>query len=182
MSTDERSMADDVMNSFGNVAKIYEETSFLLKDFSDEMMRLGFIRLRSDSGIETETSRSIDRPKEWHVKYASLSFKPEGQDSNEPYVCITAIFCGYNSEAVTPYLVAGFVNMEWQYYNFYNAYLDDKATFNRNDRKLIRLNRGKGYICAIAQPLLSVGNTEDVESLARDVVKCWRDEVKKAES
>lgn len=181
MSTDERSMADDVKYSFGNVAKIYEETSFLLKDFSDEMMRLGFVRLRSDSGIGTETSRSIDRPKEWHVRYASLSFKPEGQDRNEPYVCITAIFCGYESEPITPYLVAGFVNVVWQYYNFYNAYLDAKETFDGNDGKPIRLSRGDGYVYAIAQPLLNVSNTEDVKRLAQDAVKCWEEEAGNAD-
>jgi len=179
MSTDKRDMTDDVMNSFGNVAKIYEETSFLLKDFSDEMMQLGFVRLRSDSGIGTETSRNIGMPKKWHVRYASLSFKPKGQDSNEPYVCITAIFCDYEGEPIMPYLIAGFVNLEWQYYNFYNAYLDAKETFEGKDGKLIRLDRGDGY--AIAQPLLQVGNTECVKNLANNIVKYWEEKIGKLE-
>jgi len=180
MSTGGQGMASDVMNSFGNVAKIYEETSFLLKDFSDEMMRLGFVRLRSDSGIETETSRGIDNPKMWHVRYASLPFKPKGQDSDEPYVCITAIFCDFEGEPTMPYLVAGVTALKCKTWNFYNAYLDAKETFEGNDGKPLRLDWGGG-VCAIGHPLLNVSNTEDVKKLAQDVKKCWEDEVGKAE-
>lgn len=184
MSSDEQNMADDVMNSFGNVAKIYEETSFLLKDFSDEMIRLGFVRMNSGSGVGTDTSKSIDNPRLWHVRYASLDFKPKGQDGHDPYTSITAIFCDYHSEPIVPYLIAGFVkmagsDMQWQYYNFYNAYLDAKETFEGKDGKLIRLDRGDGY--AIAQPLLQVGNTECVKNLANNIVKYWEEKIGKLE-
>jgi len=179
MSTDGQGMANDVMNSFGNVAKIYEETSFLLSDFSDEMSRLGFVRMNPGSSIGTETSKSIGSPRHWHVRYASLSFKPEGQDSDEPSVCITVIFCDYVGEPIMPYLIAGFVNLEWHYYNFNNAYLDAKERFEGNDGKWTELDKGNGY--AIAQPLLQVGSVEDVKKLAQDVVKCWKEKVGKAE-
>jgi len=181
MSTDGRDMVDDVMNSFGNVAKIYEETLFLLKDFSDEMMQLGFVRLRRDSDIETKISRSIDMPKGWQVKYASWSFKPEGRDGNEPYVCVAAIFCDHEGEPIKPCLVAGFTDLVWEYYNFYDAYLDEKEIFDGDNGKLRRLSRGDGYVCAIAQPLLQIGNTEYVKKLAQDIVKHWKEKAGKAE-
>ena len=177
MTSNDQDMTDNVKNSFDNVAKIYEETSFLLKDFSKEITGLGFDKEMPNDGIGTHGSTSIDYPKQWPVRYASLFFMPKDQVDKKRYVCITAIFYDDSGELITPCLVTGVIKtsqeylvLKQKYGVLYDGYLKDKDKFEGKDGKFVELD-GKGSV--IAQPLLQINSAEEVKNLAQRMVDCW---------
>ena len=191
MTSNDQDMTDDGKNSFGIVAKIYEETSFLLKSFREELKKLDFVREENlDDGIGIEGSKSIREPEKWLPRYASWFFKRKGQNNKKRYVWITAIFCDEDGEPITPCLVTGVIETSQEYSGLerkkygilYHGYLNAKDKFDDKDREFVELDTeldGKGGKkvsvkgSVIAQPLLQINSAGEVKNLAQRMVDCW---------
>ena len=75
-------MEENIVNAFECVAKMYEETSFLLKDFSEFFYSKNFISLTSNSMGSTMISKDLNQPRYWLPRYAAMFFKPKSQKEN----------------------------------------------------------------------------------------------------
>ncbi len=189
MNSTDKGKTENIVNLFDVAIKIYQETSFLLKDFSDLLKAKKF---KGPSGNAIEMyggfSRSLNWSNHWLVRCASLSFKPKVKAPDNRVIEITVVFCTDQKED-EPRLVVGALDTDgnpgWLYYACYN--IDDNYQYHREgkefkycpthediDEKMTNFvykpdNKIRG--CFFTVPLLSVKGYEDVEKLSERAVK-----------
>jgi hypothetical protein len=131
-------MKQDIINSFDNIAKFYEETSFLLKDFSEAITNHQFISISGNSIGTTYVSKAINSPRYWLTRYAALFFKPNNQEDNSPLLSVTVGFYDLEPKAVEPYVILGIVKgmdhperkKGWQYWWLFSPFFNDEKAFD----------------------------------------------------
>lgn len=161
----------NVVNAFRNVIKVYEETSFLLKSFADVLASRGMIRESTGRGIVTNTSKSIDQPKQWLPLHAGWNFWPKGQKENFPNITVMVVFCS-DDEDVQPYLVVGVVEKQYIAGLYHQLYKPERKQFTDPKDGIAELP-GEGIFKTI--PLLQVSDEKAVEELAEWVVGRWEE-------
>ena len=190
-----------IKNSFDIVARVYEESSFLLKDLAEELEKMGFEKLQGNE-IGTETSRLIDKWKKWLPRYASFFFKSKDELDSKRLLSITAIYFDIDLKVVKPYFIIGVSEMfdggKWDYWwmdaAFFNR--DDMFRYYGKDNEALCIEsprqnwqskedewgfkvpneRSTSYPKAgklFAIPLLEINNIEDIKKLACRGSKLW---------
>jgi len=196
-------MNPNIINSFENIAKIYEETSYLLKDFSEAITKHKFVSISGNSIGTTYVSKSIDSPRYWLTRYAALFFKPKNQKDNSPLLSVTIGFYDLEPKATEPFLILGVVEemnhpkKDWQYWWLFTPFLNEENAFDYSiakGEKKIKLNipamdgeivdfrcrySNESYHwprkgSMFAVPLLSVKDHNQVEVLSQKVLNLWR--------
>ena len=176
----------NVTNAFGVITKIYEETAFLLKDFS-AILNLNDLKFHCVNPNFIEVyyghSKGLDSPHRWLARNAELRFKPNKQTDYKKLISVTVSFRSFSSLEKTsePYLIIGVLeNMEgsgWLYAAYHNE--DDDYEHNPpkdqwKDEEMIEFTfrkdkKGRFFV----KPLLQIKNTEEVKRLAGKIVECW---------
>lgn len=126
------SNATNVKTSFDNIVKVYEESSFLLKDLVTEIeeknSEKGF-RQKKGNEIGSYISKHLGNPKYWFARYATLFFEAIGSK----YSLSATIIYFHDLESFKPCLIMGVVkNIDGNTKN-YNWWMDD-VFFNRNSK------------------------------------------------
>jgi len=195
-------MKKDIINSFGNVARIYEETSYLFKDFSAIISGKNFKNITGNSIGTTSVSKALDASGYWLTRYAALFFKPIDQEANDPLLSVTVGFYNDELEAVEPYLALGVVKgmdhvrKSWQYWWLYSPFINEGNNFeyfsetSGDEQKTNAPSMNEEIIrfkCTFddssytwpkegwffAVPLLDVRDAKDVERLSRKIIELW---------
>jgi len=197
-------MKNNVINAFDCVSKIYEETSFMLKDFTEIISNHKYELITGENTIGY-VSKKIDYYQYWLARYCSLFFKLQDQQETYPLLSITAGFYNLESKSVEPYLILGVVEgMEhekasWDYWWLFSPFFNEKDVFdyvnyetheilesapgiNRNPVKFKCRYTNDSYNWPkkgvfFSEPLLSVSSHKDIESLAQETIHLWNDYV-----
>lgn len=196
-------MKQNIINAFDNAAKVYEETSFLLKDFSEAIAKHQFSNIIGNSIGTTYVSKSIDAPRYWLTRYAALFFKPNHQEDNNPLLSVTIGFFDLEPKAVEPYLVLGVVKgmdhpkRSWEYSWLITPFLNQENAFdyyieNEEKKQNVSIPAMDGevfdFAChyssesytwpkegsLFALPLLSINDYNKIETLSQKVVDLWK--------
>jgi hypothetical protein len=199
----------DIVNAFKFVTKMYEETSFLLKDFSEVMAQNGFKNVIGNAFGAEKVSKSINEPKYWSPRYASLFFKPESQTSNLPLLGVTVSFYDLEPKAIPPVLILGFARgmdhpkQTWRYEWFIMAYFNDSRLveyFIEKDGQKVPMDdplKPDGNCIyfksrlgddsyawfkdgyLIAIPLLDVKDYNQIQQLSKQLITLWKEKLEK---
>ncbi len=170
----------NVINAFETVSKIYEETSFLIKDFSAELNKLGFVSaLPNKVSMGTNGSASLKYPKYWSLLYGAWFFRHCNQKDNCHWICITVSFFDLDLKA-DPRLLLGVLKrrdnsgeyaynwLHWAYFNRTSSEnSDDKIKFSYNVKDSVYLADG------FSTSLLSVKDRSHMEDLLTKVINIW---------
>ncbi len=137
----------NIINAFNNVIKIYGETSFLLRNFSAELAARGFESVMPGNGIGTETSKSIEYPKEWPIRYAALFFQHKKEQDNGRWLCVTVNFFHPESGDVLPRLILGVLENKndkrrtaYEYGWLKRVYFNEGEEFTYTNEEKIKIN------------------------------------------
>ena len=126
-------ISENVRNAFDCVLKIYEETTFLLNDFTEELAAFNFVNLSPNSIGTHDVSKSMQWPKFWMVRYGSQFYKQKKQDINNPLLSLTVGFLGYSDggpNVIEPFLAIGVIrgmdhpNQGWQNWWLYHPVIN----------------------------------------------------------
>jgi len=198
-------MEQNVINAFGYVAKVYEETSFLLKDFNEVLAQHSFTTVLGNSIGTTSLSRDINSPKYWLTRYAAIFYKPQDQEADSPLLSVTVCFYDLKPEAISPILVLGVARgmdhpkQSWNYDWFFSAFFNEGGFMNYYRKENGDLRPFEGIVdaekdtiyfknrmsdekynwfkegCLFTVPLLQVKNHDMIEELSERVVKLWEE-------
>ena len=189
---------ESVTNAFYAVTKIYEESSFLLKDFSAILSDLKFHCVNSNSiEVYHGYSRGLDSPHRWLASNIELRFKPNKPTDNNRLISVTVSFRSFSSfeQPSEPYLIVGILeNTEgpgWlsaAYHNEdgdYDYGVDTPPKDEWKEEQIIEFTfrenkdkKGRFFY----KSLLQIKNTEEVKKLAGKIVKCWEGKKENTES
>ena len=198
-------MEQNVINAFGYVAKVYEETSFLLKDFNEVLAQHSFMTVLGNSIGTTYLSRDINSPKYWLTRYAAIFYKPQDQEADSPLLSVTACFYDLKPEEISPILILGVARgmdhpkQNWNYNWFFSAFFNEGGFMNYYKKENGELKPFEGILdaekdtiyfknrmsdekynwfkegCLFTMPLLQVKNYDMIQELSERVVKLWKE-------
>jgi len=198
-------MEQNVINSFGYVAKVYEETSFLLKDFNEALAQHGFTTITGNSIGTTYLSRDINSPRYWLTRFAAIFYKPPDQKADTPLLSVTVCFYDLKPAPISPVLVLGVAKgmdhpkQSWNYNWFFSAFFNEGGFLNYYKKENGDLKPFKGILdanketiyfknsmsnekyywfkegCLFTVPLLQVKNHNMIQELSERLVKLWEE-------
>ncbi len=127
-------LSEIIKTSFDNVAKVYEESSFLLKDLVAGLEKLGFEKTPTGETIgTTDVLKKINFPRYWLIRYASLFFWATGEPKSNRLLSLSISYFDLDPKAMKPYLIVGvgemFKSDDWNYWWMYSAFLNEKKLF-----------------------------------------------------
>jgi hypothetical protein len=196
-------MTENVVNAFSCVSKVYEETSFLFKDFANILTESGFEKIREGNEIGThDVSANINKPKYWLPRYVSSFFKPSFQKDNRHILGLSACFFDLTPNAIPPILLVGIAQgmdhpeQNWAYWWFQRAYFNKEDVFqyflvkdeiNTSQASQPQLRDWVYFKTVFTNesyqwpkngflfgvPLLEIKDYKEIESLVRRVVALW---------
>ena len=172
MNSTDKGKTENIKNAFDTVVQMYNETAFLFKDFNKSFADKGFESMMPSNGIGYESSKSLDWPDFWIIRYASWFYKPKKQhESEKRFVSVTVVFFDYD-KVMDPYLSISILeNQDSKSYVLpYHKYQENKESLKGKDGKIIELS---DEINMLAMPLLQVGGTEKIEELTTQIVDFW---------
>ncbi len=196
-------MKQNIIHAFENTAKTYEETSFLLKDFSEVITKHEFSSISGNSIGTTYVSKAINSPRYWLTRYAALFFKPNDQEDNCPLLSVTVGFYDSGPKAVEPYLILGVIkgmnhpDKNWQYWWLFSTFVNEEDSFEyyivkKGNKRKVSIPTLDGEIIDFkchytdeyndwpkegsffALPLLSVKDYNQIETLSQKVIELWK--------
>jgi len=198
-------MEKNIINAFDYVAKIYEETSFLLKDFNEALAQYGFTTIMGNSIGTTYLSRDINSPTYWLTRYAAMFYKPPDQEKDSPLLSVTACFYDLKPAPISPMLILGVVKgmdhpkQTWNYDWFFSAFFNQGGFVDYYKKENGELKPFEGILeaeketiyfknrmsdekynwfkegCLFTVPLLQVKNHDMILELSERVVKLWEE-------
>lgn len=185
-SINENSASINVKNTFENVVKIYEETSFLLQDFSAILKNDYKFESCNNNKIDNYGgySRSLDWPQYWFSRCVEMCFKPNGQTNNNRLINITVIFYNKHKEEA-PRLVIGVLDTDGQSGWLHDAYHNESNNYKYsheyeyNNMRKFDFQNDKILGSLFTRPLLLIKNYEHVKELATCAIKLWQEFGKK---
>ena len=127
-------LSEHIKVSFDNIAKVYEESSFLLKDLVAGLEKLGFEKLpKGDSIGTTYVTKNINSPRYWLTRYAALFFGATAEPESNRLLSLSISYFDLDPKAMKPYLIVGVGEMSendyWQYWWMYSAFLNEEKMF-----------------------------------------------------
>ncbi|CAJ2376229.1 MAG: hypothetical protein MPK11_05475 [Gammaproteobacteria bacterium] len=172
--TEDAKKTENIVNSFGNVIKMYEETAFLLEDFAKifgckMMLREG----KNTNTVQAYTSNSIKLPDEWLPIFAGWDFWPKGQKEGNSGIAVMAVFPfpSRDPRDAVPYLVVGVIGKSlYDVLSLHQHFIHNKEKFLGKgglgkDGKEKEVDLKNGEIFKVL-PLLKVRNKSVVKELA----------------
>ena len=128
-------LTENIKASFDNITKIYEESSFLLKDLAAELEKLGYEKEpRGNSIGTTYVSKNINSPRYWLTRYAALFFRTKAKPDYNRLLSTTVIYFDHEPTAIDPWLIVGVgeksESAHWDYWWMYSAFLNEEQKFN----------------------------------------------------
>ena len=176
----------NIVDSFGNVIKVYTETAHLLEDFAEIFDSKDINRVRGgvDSGIQRYISKTIGSPDSWLPAYVGWDFWPKGQEEVSPCIAVMAVFPFPSDDKrdAVPYLIVGVIGESLsttstphqQMLSLHRHFIQHKdkflGKFLGEDGKVVDLE--EGGIFKVLQ-LLKVSNKSVVKELAKWVLDRW---------
>ena len=196
---------ENINASFNNIAKVYEETSFILKDLAAELEKLGYEKIPKGNSLGTTyVSKNINSPRYWLTRYAALFFKIKAEPDSKRLLSTTVSYFDLDTKAMDPWLIVGVGEKSdsdhWDYWWMYSAFLNDEQKFEYYERDNTKLNidsphgqsqeREWGFRVPDAEnnpyhpkagklfavPLLTINSFEDIKELAERGTKLWKTE------
>ena len=195
-------MDDNIKNAFNCVAKMFDETSFLLRDFKDIMEKkhdfTSTQKGKNANAICTNTSKSLNSAKEWLPRYIADIYERKQQAQNKganSLLLITVSFYNGELNAVGPYLVLGVVKGSTTPWQLHSPFFNDSDSYEYSDfeteekltlphsmdknikfRWLNSTKRKQGYPVEgifFYEKLLSIKDYKDIELRAKRIVDLW---------
>jgi hypothetical protein len=192
-------LENNAINTFDNIKRIYEETSFLLKDFSEAICKHHFESILKNTILKSGSSQSLDNSYYWITHYITQFYKPIKQSGPDPLLSISAGFYDIENKAVEPFLIFGIIKKvnnsfggnpsNWLHDilynrdNFFNYISGGEKTnqipvngtivdfeFKMTEEYIKWPSRGSIF----AVPLFSVKNYEDIEQLSVKMINLWK--------
>ena len=151
-------LSENVKISFDNIANVYKESSFLLKDLVVGLEELGFQKTPAGDSIRTDfVSKNLNSPRYWLTRYAALSFRATAEPESNRLLYFSISYFDLEPKAVKPYLIIGvcekFDGVNWDAWWMHSVFF--------NDDNMFRYYGNDNEILSIENPYLDWQSKED---------------------